>query len=225
MNNRRSAKPGLTRPQLMVFAHELRGALTIISGYSELLARELSDEDRTAALEGIQRASRRADGLVAAALAGDIEGAHIPFTELDLTQLATRVAEEQRAATGREVTVFARANPVVLGDGDALSRMLGNLIDNAAKYSPAPHAIEVEVERAQDKAVMTVSDRGPGISEADRERAFEPFERLEGAETTEGSGIGLAVVLSVARAHEGGAEILERTGGGTTIRIELPEAG
>lgn len=222
MADPRSTRPGLTRPQLMVFAHELRGALTVISGYSELLGRELSAEDRKAALEGIQRASRRADGLVAAALAGDIEGVHGAFHELDLLRLAMGVAEEQRAATGREVAVLAKSGPRVSGDEDALSRMLGNLIDNAAKYSPDNGPIEVEVSESDGMAVVTVSDRGPGISEEDRQRAFEPFERLEGAEHTDGSGIGLAVVLSVASVHGGRAEILSRDGGGTTVRIELP---
>lgn len=215
-------KPGLTRSQLVVLAHELRGALTVVAGYSDLLTRDLDEEDRASALEGVQRAVQRADGLIQSALLGDIEGKNLAFSALDLAELAVRVADEQRAATGREVTVIAQSNPRIAGDADALSRMLGNLIDNAAKYSQAPAPVEVRVAQSDGSAVISVSDRGPGIAEEDRERAFQPFERLGQTDAIEGSGVGLAVVQSVAGSHGGAASIGPREGGGTTVRVELP---
>ena len=221
----------VSRETLAVFAHELRGALTVISGYSEMLRRHLHDAERFAALEGIRRAIGRADALCTEVLSGRPAGASAasPRHPVELWALAENVASEQRAATHRTILVEAPGDVAVIGDEQALSRVLTNLIANAAAYSPAETVIQVRVSSQYTPALgatatVEVSDRGPGIPVEDRERVFEPFERLNRDGDAPGTGLGLAVVSGVVRDHGGRVEIRDHAGGGTTMRIELPIA-
>lgn len=216
------------REDLAFFAHELRGALTVISGYSDMLRRPLHDDERFAALEGIRRAVRRADVLCANVLSGKSGDARrAPRAPVELWVLAEHVAAEQRASTGRTILVDAPEEPAVLGDENALERVLTNLVNNAAKYSPAETIIQIHVRREITNefgatAVVEVCDRGAGIPEDDRERLLQPFERLERDADVQGTGLGLAVVQNVIEAHGGSLRILDHPGGGTVMRIELP---
>ena len=131
-----SERPRPTREQLAVCAHDLRGSLTVIAGYVELLRRDdLTDDDRAAALAGIDAAIGRADALLADTLAGtvrtqpDVEPVHI-------AAIAERAAADARVATGRDVVFSASDDPVVMGDAVSVHRMLENLLANAAKYAP-----------------------------------------------------------------------------------------
>lgn len=212
-----------TRDDLAMCAHELRGALTVIAGYTEMLRRGLDDDDRDEALAGIDRAIKRADQLVEDTLRGRKveprrEDDRVRFSVSDL---AHEVASEQRAATGREVLVDAEPEVYVHGDESAIARVLGNLVSNALKYSLERAAAEVSVAAEDGLAVVEVADRGPGIPEQDRERVFEPFERL-GRDDVPGTGLGLAVVRRVVESHGGEIAILDREGGGTVVRVELP---
>lgn len=212
----------LTREDVAVVAHEVRGALTVISGFSELLRRDLSAEDRRAALDGISRAVRRIDRLVDSFVNG-VRHPRTPGQRISLVELAESVAAEQRAITGRQVTVNVLGQAEVSGVPDALERALGNLIDNALKYSLRNSGVDVEVNAVDGQGVISVADRGPGIPSDEREHVLEPFERL-GRTDVPGTGLGLAVVSSIAEAHGGRLEILEREGGGTIVRMLLPLA-
>lgn len=224
-----SPRPALDPAHLAVYAHELRGALTVIAGYTELLRHDLSPAEKTAALDGIERAVRRADGLCGDALAGraPVPAAHAARERVGVGALVGDVVAEQHAATGRDVV--ARVSPeaenaVVSADRDALTRVIANLIGNAAKYSLARSAIEVDARVEGAFAVIEVADRGPGIPEAEQARVFEPFERLERDAEAPGHGLGLTVVRSVTDAHDGHVSIHDRPGGGTVVRLELPLA-
>lgn len=220
----------LSHEALAVYAHELRGALTVIAGYTELLRYELSDEERVAALDGIERAIHRADDLCSDALAGKppLAAHERPQESLSLLSLAEEVAADQRTATGRDIVVTSgQDEAVVHGERDALSRVLANLVGNAVKYSPADTPVEVRIALEQSltlglAGVVEVADRGHGVPAAERTRVFEPFERLTQDADTPGSGLGLAVVREVVEVHGGGVEIQERPGGGTIVRVELP---
>ena len=88
----------------------------------------------------------------------------------------------------------------VLGDALMLSEMIGNLIDNAIRYSPGQSTVWVSLSRDGTVARLRIADAGPGVSEAEAERIFERFYRGEQA-TQEGSGLGLAIVKEIADAH------------------------
>jgi signal transduction histidine kinase len=116
---------------------------------------------------------------------------------------------------------------VVSGDAQALARVLGNLVGNAAKYSPDDTPVDVHVLREVrpflgDAAIIEIGDRGAGVPAEMREVVFEPFQRLARDESMPGTGLGLAVVRNVVVAHDGRVRILDRDGGGTVVRVELP---
>jgi signal transduction histidine kinase len=110
------------------------------------------------------------------------------------------------------------------GDRILLRRLVRNLVENARRYG-GDGPIDVIVKREHDCAVLEVVDRGPGVPEAERQRIFEPFYRLAGgSETGRGSGLGLALVLDIARRHGGDAVCLAAESGGSRFRIDLPAA-
>lgn len=222
----------LSHAEIALFAHEFRGALTVVAGYAALLRHPLDEREKAAALDGIERAVARADSMCSDALEGRAPmparsriSEHVPIAEL-----AEQAVADQRSATGRDVTLRVEPSAkelVVIGDRGALARVLDNLVGNAAKYSPVDSPVDVCVERESrpflgDAAILEVADRGDGIPADMHERIFEPFERLARDEPKPGTGLGLAVVKNVVTAHEGRVRVLDRDGGGTVIRIELP---
>ena len=96
----------------------------------------------------------------------------------------------------------------VLGDRELLAQAISNLLDNAIKYTPENGSISLKAMRTNDEIIIEVSDTGPGIAEDMRERAKERFFRLDEARTQSGSGLGLALVDSVADLHKGEIELL-----------------
>jgi two-component system, OmpR family, sensor histidine kinase RstB len=132
--------------------------------------------------------------------------------------LLALVAEEG-ARSGAEVGGDPEA--VVRGDARLLRRLVRNLLENARRHG-GEGPVEAWVERRGAGARIRVLDRGPGVPEDERERIFEPFHRPTGrSETGAGHGLGLALVLQIARAHGGEARCRPREGGGTAFEVEL----
>jgi two-component system OmpR family sensor kinase len=212
-----------SREQLAVCAHDVRGALTVINGYVSMLRRAgLSDQERARALEGIEKAVFRADALLGDALMGRVPTSQ-GIERVDLVALADQAVADAQAAWNRDVTLEVSWRPFVDADPISLARALENLLSNAAKYAPEGQ-IDVTVGVASEAAVIEVSDRGPGIPEDEREHVLEPFARLDRDAETPGSGLGLTVVRSAMERMGGEVRVLERDGGGTTFRLELPLA-
>lgn len=123
-------------------------------------------------------------------------------------------------AEGRSLSLDAGTAPIaVRGNSAALDDALGNLIENALRFAPPGGAVEVAVRPG---AALAVLDRGPGIKPEERARVFEPFWRGSDPRGP-GSGLGLAIVAEIAAAHGGRVLALDRQGGGTEFRIELPQ--
>ena len=114
---------------------------------------------------------------------------------------------------------------MLAADGRLLEQALVNLIENALRHGSAESAVEVavEVDEAPGRARLTVSDRGPGVPEADRARVFETFAR--GSTPSGGAGLGLAIVRAVAQVHGGEARAEPREGGGARFVLDLPVGG
>ncbi len=216
------ARTGPTSADLALCAHDLRGILTVIAGYSALLRRDdLSAADRQAAHDGIDAAIARADALLDDTLAGRT-AAQRTHERVAVDDVASRAVADAQVSTGREVTlscstvgVFIDADPV------ALARVLENVLTNATKYAPEG-PIEVGVGAVGPLVRIEVSDRGPGVPDAEKESVFEPFVRLDRDSSKPGSGLGLVVVRSLVERMGGTVSILDRDGGGTTVRIEVP---
>ena len=101
------------------------------------------------------------------------------------------------------------------GEGDRIARAVTNLLDNAAKWSPAGGEVEVELH----DGVLTVRDHGPGFHEEDLPFVFDRFHRARDARSKPGSGLGLAIVRQAAEAHGGFAEAANAPGGGAILRV------
>ena len=114
---------------------------------------------------------------------------------------------------------------LMTGRPDALRRALRNLIDNAVKYGVSA---DVRLVESANEAVITITDQGPGIAEADREKVFEPFVRLEGSRSrdTGGAGLGMAIARTMVRQMGGDVSLASSPqGSGLMVRVQLPLGG
>jgi len=127
----------------------------------------------------------------------------------------------------RPISFEATEPIVVLGDEQRLRQAVANLLQNALEHTPADTPVEVGVRVDGERAVLTVTDHGPGIPAEHLPRIFERFYRADPSRTREsgGMGLGLAIVASIAEAHGGSARAASEVGVGTTFTFELPLAG
>jgi signal transduction histidine kinase len=210
-------------------AHELRSPIASIRAQLEVALDHPAQQDWNQTgrdvLADTLRLSRLAEDLLVLARLDEYQprtGAGRPV------DLAVLITEEAERSTGGRVPVTARATGrcVVTGEVEALRRLLRNLIENALRY--AKSGVEVSARREAGDAVLTVSDDGPGIPAADRERAFDRFVRLDDARSrdetgTGGAGLGLAIVRAIARTHGGSAYLDDATPGLRAV-VRLPTA-
>ena len=112
--------------------------------------------------------------------------------------------------------------PPVAADPGLLERAVANLVANALRYSSAAAPVRIEAGRVGERVDLRVIDRGPGVSEADKARIFEPFQRLGDRSASGGVGLGLAVARGFAEAMGGELALEDTPGGGSTAVISLP---
>jgi signal transduction histidine kinase len=205
----------LVASQKMLLAnvsHELRTPLARVRLGIELIAREPTPARRAALERDIAELDQLIDELLTASRLESLP--ELPAKEA--VELLALAAEECAHYPGAS----AGGTPVtVTGDPRLLRRLVRNLVDNAMKHGAPP--IEVEVGASRGRAEITVTDHGPGIPAADRERVFEPFQRGHGASGASGSGLGLALVRQIARRH-GGDAAFDAAASGNRITVWLP---
>jgi len=211
--------------------HELRTPLTSLRTNLELLAASdrpdapsLSDQDRKEISDDVRAQVEELSTLV-----GDIvelaredapQVVHEPVELLEVVERALARAARRAPGVHFDVTLMPWS---LLGDANALERAVLNLLDNAAKWSPAAATITVRLApTGRETAAVEVADSGPGIAEADLPYIFERFYRSSDARTLPGSGLGLAIVAQVAARHGGTVRASRRPAGGTLMTLELP---
>jgi len=203
-------------------SHELRTPLTSLRTNIEVLSRasELDPDDRERLRRDVLAQLEEMTALVADLmdLARDGHAATKAFEPVRLDHLVeATVARIRRRAPGVEFVMHM--TPVdVSGVPERLDRAIGNLLDNAAKWSPPNGRIEVDVA---DGAV-TVRDHGPGIAPEDLPYVFDRFYRSADARGLPGSGLGLAIVRQVAESHGGSVSASNAPDGGAVLRLWLP---
>jgi two-component system sensor histidine kinase MprB len=210
-----------TQRQLVADAsHELRTPLTSIRTNIEVLAkaRDLPDEERAELLSDVVAQLEELSVLVRDLV--ELARGHEPSQEAEevrLDEVVQRAVDRaERFAPG--IRFVTRIEPsLVRGVPSRLERAVGNLLDNAVKWSPAGGEVEVEV---QDGEVI-VRDHGPGIDEADLPFVFDRFYRAPSARGLPGSGLGLAIVRQVAEVHGGTVTAERADGGGARFRLRL----
>jgi two-component system, OmpR family, sensor histidine kinase MprB len=201
-------------------SHELRTPLTSLRTNIEVLAsdRELPAGERERLLSDVVEQLGEMTTLIAELIElarGEQHPAEPEDVRLDLVA-AGAVERTKRNQPGVEFKTDLEES-LVYGVPETLDRALGNLLDNAAKWSPANGEVEVAVHGSE----VTVRDHGPGIDEEDLPYVFDRFYRASSARGLPGSGLGLAIVRQVAQAH-GGTVVAERAeGGGTLMRFTL----
>ncbi|WP_033318775.1 sensor histidine kinase [Streptomyces yerevanensis] len=213
-------------------SHELRTPLMSVRGYADLFqyAAANAPEERDKHLARLRAEAARMgilldDLLLLARLdAADVE-APLRLEETDLVELVHQAADAFRAGrSDHPLTVAVPSDPVRLRlDPLRLRQVLDNLLSNAAVHTPAGTKVSVEVCVESGMALVQINDAGPGIPAADQHRVFDRFYRVDKARSRDrgGSGLGLAVAHSLARAHGGTLE-LASCPGSTTFTIRLP---
>jgi PAS domain S-box-containing protein len=215
---------------IAVVSHELRTPLVPIKGWAQTLLNRgdrLSEDQRRTAVRSILTQAQRLEALVLNILessrveAGQAEA----LDAVDVAAVAIRVVEDVLAARpDRTIRVTPPAVPShVRGSTVWIERAVSNLVANAVKYSPDDEPVDVVVAVTGGTVVVSVTDRGPGISAAAQERIFERFERLEESHKQTGTGLGLYITRRLARGMGGDVTVSSLPGAGSTFVLTLPE--
>jgi len=211
-------------------SHELRTPLTAIRGFAELHRQgAVVGEDKTKELinriekESIRMSSLVEDLLLLARLDQSRELAADP---VDLNTLITEVTASARAAgPDHPIEVkLGESEIFVLGDSLRIHQVIANLLANARTHTPAGTKIVITAEQGINETTVSVSDNGPGLSQADQERIFERFYRADPARvrnSIEGSGLGLSIVDAVMSAHGGYVSVKSKLGEGSTFTLHF----
>jgi signal transduction histidine kinase len=201
-------------------AHELRTPLAILAAHLD----SIQDPARTAALRAdVERMTRLVSQLL---MVAQLEALTIrPDEQADLSEIAAEVAilmAPLAVRAGRSIAVLNAEHPVpVRGNRDALYQALRNLVENALKFTPAGTEVEIEIDQGGG---VSVSDRGPGIPEAQREMLFQRFWRADRRQSG-GAGLGLAITHRIAAAHAGQLRVDDNPGGGARFTLRIPRLG
>lgn len=216
----------LRRELIQNFGHELRTPLTNLHGYLEGLREGVvvpGPEVFTSLQDEVARLRRLSGSLDA--LGAGLDPGHQP-EELDLVRLIRAVLELngprlQRAALTLEVDLPERL--LVRADPDALAQVIGNLVQNAAQYSPVGGIVRVRAQQQRDSSVVSIANTGPGVPPDDLRHVFERFYRVEKSRdlTRGGAGIGLAIVKQLIEGV-GGQVGAESEAGMTRFWFRLP---
>jgi two-component system OmpR family sensor kinase len=210
-------------------SHELRTPLASIRGYAELTRRggaELPDDVRHS-LTRIESEATRMTGLVEdlLLLARLDEGRALETSPVDLSRtIVDAVSDAHAAGPDHEWHIDIPEEPIeVPGDSARLHQVVVNLLANARIHTPPGSRVDVALKAAGGTAVLTVTDNGPGILEADIPVLFERFTRGDASRTraTGSTGLGLAIVAAVVAAHHGLVTV-SSTPGHTEFRVSLP---
>ncbi len=208
-------------------AHQLRTPLAGLKTQAELALRLKDPQGIQDALRQILVSVERGSNLVNQLLTlARHEQGQIVLKPVDLNTIVQNAAMQyvEQAMSKRIDLGFEPCTQAVfvLGESISLQEMVGNLIDNAVRYTQERSRITARVSTQDDAGIVTVEDNGPGIQPADRSRVFERFYRGLGT-NQEGSGLGLAIVQEIARLHHAEVSVTEGAGGkGTVFKISVP---
>jgi heavy metal sensor kinase len=209
-------------------SHELRTPLSAMQAIlSVTRERKRLPGDYETALDDLSEETDRLRALTEDLLyiaRGDIRP-NTPLEVLNLSNIITDISESlypMAEAKKLRLKYEIQNDLNIRGDSDALIRAFVNLIDNAIKYTDAGEIRVQAVQSKEKKVLITVSDTGRGIALEHLPHIFERFYRADGSRTTQGFGLGLAIVQEIVRAHHGTIEVSSQIGVGTVIHLSFP---
>jgi signal transduction histidine kinase len=220
---------------LATTSHELRTPITVVQGFASTLANrwdKLADDDRRSAVQTIAERAGSLARLVEQLLLGSRAGAdqlQVTNGPFDLGGLLKGAAVAFRPLSDLHTLAIEVPDdlPPAHGDPMATDIIVGQLLENAFKYSPEGGAVTIRARADGDRIVVTVEDKGVGIRPEDRERVFERFTQADGGDRRRfgGIGLGLYIVRQLARAQGGEIEADDGPAGGTIMRLTLQQLG
>jgi signal transduction histidine kinase len=207
-------------------SHDLRGPLTVIRGNLDLLKRNLGDQERQESLRAMEIETDRMGVLVNdLLLLAEVESEQMERQGMVSLReiLLTGLKRAQQMGGNRKVVIGQQEDLSIRGDVYRLSQLLGNLIDNAIKYTTEGGTITLSLFRDGDWARMEVADTGIGIAPEHLSHVFDRFYRVDKARTRGrgGSGLGLAIVRGIAEQHGGKVTVTSDSGKGSTFTVWL----
>ena len=227
----------LKRDLLATVSHELKTPLTVILGTLGTLSRRGTALDPAERREFVDMAVRQGTRLKELIeqllLAARFEQTSAEPAERPLVDAAALARDALAAARvahpGRELVLHAGEPLPIRANPEAVLQVLGNLLDNAAKYAPDLGPVRLEATRYGPLAVLAVEDTGPGVPPGDRERIFERFTQLDSGATRRAGGVGLGLYIARRLARDQGGELLltdpTPPGHGARFELRLPLTG
>lgn len=207
-------------------AHTLRTPLAALQLQVDLVRRAGDTIERDRAIteleKGLRRATRTVEQLLTLARQ-DLDAPHPPPQRVNLNDLVQRVVPELIALAhekAQDLGITRNEPAGVDGDPEALRILLSNLIENAVRYTQQGGRIDVAVYQDAGRPTLSVTDNGPGIPAAERERVFDRFYR-RGFESADGSGLGLAIVKQIATRHGADVELHSPTPNGPGVMVTV----
>ena len=215
---------------IAMIAHELQGPLSPIINYAQMMARPAHAQGSEMIQRGTKVIIGQAKRLVR--LVNDLlEASRLTsgqFTlvreRCDVAEVAKEVVEQLRPLAPHHTIVLEIPGSPVIGNWDSgrLQQALGNLLDNAIKYSDPHTTITVSIQTTEDVAHIRVHNQGVSIPPTAMTQLFLPYVRLEPARVRQGSGLGLHITKCIVEAHGGILRLEPHTGEGTTFSFDLP---
>jgi signal transduction histidine kinase len=210
--------------------HEMRSPLTALMMTADLLAEgadEMPPEVARTMIARVQRGVRQLAGLVdnlsTTAQVGEIRLATAPVDLRECVEEAVELAEPLLAQRRQRARFTAPTRPLVVeADSVRIRQVVLNLLVNAHKYSVDGDVIDVNVALAGGRAMVSVTDHGPGIDSADCARIFEPYVRGANHGEARGLGLGLSIVRTLVELHGGQIGVESAPGAGATFLFEIP---
>ncbi len=215
---------------LRAVSHDLRTPLASIKASATSLLQddvEWTPEARNVFLATIDEEADRLNVLVGNLL--DMSRLESGVLEVELRPVALEEIVAQALASLSQLTApieihVSEQLPRVLADAGLLERVVANVVSNALRYSPEDRPLRIEAGQVGDRVHLRIIDQGPGVRPVDRERIFEPFQRLGDRATSTGVGLGLAVARGFTDAMDGELTLEDTPGGGLTTVISLRNA-
>ncbi|HZS55567.1 MAG TPA: heavy metal sensor histidine kinase, partial [Bryobacteraceae bacterium] len=209
-------------------AHELRTPVANMLGEAQVaLTRDRSSCEYRATIESIIGECERLSGIVDNLLfLARADAAREPVARkwFDARTAAEKIAAfYQMIADERHVAIRCGGGGQIYADPALFERAVGNLLDNALRFAPEKSCIGITLTERPAAFEVAISDHGPGIGPEHLPRVFDRFYRAESSRSTEGTGLGLALVKSIVQLHGGSATIESEVGKGTTVRLLFPK--
>ena len=213
---------------LDAISHDLRTPLTRLRGHAELAINKGTETDRNDALSLVMEQTDQVNEILTAIMDMTESDQHISSSLMkrcNLDYLCGQVCEMYSfiaAEKSRKIRFHSGDSACLRGDPGQVCRIIGNLLDNAVKYSPEGGVIDVYTGRNRNEVWLKVFDEGPGIPDEEAGRIFDKLYRLDSSRNSPGLGLGLSVVKALVNAHNGRVGVKSLYGRGSCFEVFFP---